>query len=90
MTGSPRALVTTRLATIAIRPLARTLAVTAALLALLSPELALADDDNRSFAGSVQLDYLAVPTEDIGRDQALDGATVELSLKLAIETGMQT
>ncbi len=46
---------------------------------------AAADDFERNFAGSVQLDYLAVPTEDVGREQALDGATVELSLKLAMD-----
>ncbi len=39
----------------------------------------------RNFAGSVQLDYLAVPTERLAREQALDGATVELSLKLAMD-----
>ncbi len=44
-----------------------------------------ADDSHRSFAGSVQLDYLAVPTDDVARQQALDGATVELSLKLTVE-----
>ncbi len=41
----------------------------------------------RNFAGSVQLNYMAVPTESIGRQQSLDGATVELSLKLAIDFG---
>ena len=41
----------------------------------------------RNFAGSVQLDYMSVPTEEIGRDDALDGATVELSLKLAMDFG---
>jgi hypothetical protein len=41
----------------------------------------------RNFAGSVQLDYMAVATNDLGREQALDGATVELSLKLAIDFG---
>jgi hypothetical protein len=41
----------------------------------------------RNFAGSVQLDYMAVPTESIARRQALDGATVELSLKLAMDYG---
>ncbi len=50
--------------------------------------IARADDSlERNFAGSVQLDYMAVPTEEIGRDQALDGATVELSLKLAMDFG---
>jgi hypothetical protein len=46
---------------------------------------ALAQDSERNFAGSVQLDYLAVPTEDVGRDLGIDGATVELSLKLAVD-----
>ncbi len=44
-------------------------------------------DDGRNFAGSVQLDYLAVPTERIARGLALDGATVELSLKLTQDFG---
>lgn len=47
--------------------------------------VASAQEVSRNFAGSVQLDYLAVPTEDVPRDQALDGATVELSLKLTID-----
>lgn len=46
---------------------------------------AAAQDSERNFAGSVQLDYLAVPTEDVGRDLGIDGATVELSLKLAVD-----
>jgi hypothetical protein len=41
----------------------------------------------RNFAGSVQLDYMAVPTEEIAREEALDGATVELSLKLVMDFG---
>lgn len=41
-----------------------------------------ADEMERIFVGSVQLDYLAVPTDSIARDQTLDGATVELSLKM--------
>jgi hypothetical protein len=55
----------------------------------ISVAIAHADDGGleRNFAGSVQLDYMAVPTEEIGRDQALDGATVELSLKLAMDFG---
>jgi hypothetical protein len=59
------------------------------LLVLAAVALAHADDGGleRNFAGSVQLDYMAVPTEEIGRDQALDGATVELSLKLAMDFG---
>ncbi len=46
-----------------------------------------APDLGRNFAGSVQLDYLAIPTERIGRDVALDGATAELSLKLVVDLG---
>ena len=53
--------------------------------ATLSAAAALADDNTRNFAGSVQLDYLGVPTERLARDQAFDGATVELSLKLAMD-----
>jgi hypothetical protein len=49
-----------------------------------------AEDDGqakRNFAGSVQLDYLAVPTEKLAGDTTFDGATVELSLKLAMDFG---
>ena len=46
---------------------------------------ATADEISRNFAGSIQLDYLAVPTEEIAREQALDGATAEVSLKLAVD-----
>jgi hypothetical protein len=45
--------------------------------------VALGDGVQRNFAGSIQLDYLSVPTQDVPRREALDGATVELSLKLA-------
>ena len=44
-----------------------------------------ADEISRNFAGSIQLDYLAVPTDPVAREQALDGATVEVSLKLAVD-----
>jgi hypothetical protein len=47
------------------------------------------DEPQRNFAGSVQLDYLAVPTEKVGRELSLDGATVELSLKLAMDFNHQ-
>ncbi|MDB4961426.1 MAG: hypothetical protein JWP01_1425 [Myxococcales bacterium] len=40
---------------------------------------------HRNFAGSIQLDYMAVPTETTGRKIALDGATAEVSLKLAMD-----
>jgi len=38
-----------------------------------------------NFAGSVQLDYLAVPTDDAPRDFVFDGFTTELSMKLAVD-----
>jgi len=44
-------------------------------------------DLERNFAGSVQLDYLAVVTETEARDRGYDASTVELSLKLAIDHG---
>jgi hypothetical protein len=39
----------------------------------------------RTFAGSIQLDYLGVPTEHPARELTLDGATIELSLKLSVD-----
>jgi hypothetical protein len=39
----------------------------------------------RNFAGSIQLDYMAVPSEKTGRQVGLDGATAEVSLKLAMD-----
>ncbi|HEY1556512.1 MAG TPA: hypothetical protein VGF94_16870 [Kofleriaceae bacterium] len=39
----------------------------------------------RNFAGSIQLDYMYIPTEKTGRDVALDGATAEASLKVAMD-----
>ncbi|HEY5925617.1 MAG TPA: hypothetical protein VIV11_28220 [Kofleriaceae bacterium] len=39
----------------------------------------------RNFAGSIQLDYMAIPSEKTGRQVALDGATAEVSLKLAMD-----
>jgi hypothetical protein len=42
-------------------------------------------DAGRNFAGSIQFDYLAVPTDNIARRQAADGATVEVSLKVAVD-----
>jgi hypothetical protein len=42
-------------------------------------------DRTRTFAGSLQLDYLAAPTETQPRTSTLDGGTVELSLKLAVD-----
>lgn len=40
---------------------------------------------HRNFAGSIQLDYMAITSEKTGRDIALDGATAEVSLKLAMD-----
>ena len=42
-------------------------------------------EPQRSLAGSLQLDYLAVPTETTPRAYTLDGATVELSLKMSVD-----
>jgi hypothetical protein len=39
----------------------------------------------RNFAGSIQLDYMAIPSETTGRQIALDGATAEVSLKIAMD-----
>lgn len=47
--------------------------------------LARAADVN--FAGSVQLDYLLVPTDDRARDFVFDGFTTELSLKISADVG---
>src|SRR5258705_6826851 len=47
-----------------------------------APEPAHPTDNHLTFAGSLQLDYLGVPTEHSPRAFTLDGATVELSLKL--------
>lgn len=40
-----------------------------------------------NFAGSVQLDYLLVPTDESARDFTFDGFTTELSLKLSADVG---
>jgi hypothetical protein len=72
---------------------ARTCALTAAaVLALaLAGRAARADEPRtRTFAGSIQLDYLAVPTEHPARGVTLDGATIELSLKLNVELSAST
>lgn len=39
----------------------------------------------RNFAGSAQLNYQYVPTEEVGRDITFDGFTTEMSLKLAMD-----
>ena len=48
---------------------------------------AFADTVERNFAGSIQLDYMAVPSESIGRSLALDSATVEVSMKVTQDFG---
>ena len=42
---------------------------------------------SRNFAGSVQLDYLALARRDVDPDTVFAGPTVELSLKLAMDLG---
>src|SRR5262249_16658940 len=58
--------------------------------ALAATAAAGADELQRNFAGSIQADYMAVPTEDVARKIAFDGATIELSMKLAIDFGPNT
>jgi hypothetical protein len=66
-----------------------------ALAAALSTRPAHADGDGkvedgkveRNFAGSIQLDYMAVPSDSVGRKIALDAATVEVSLKVTQDFG---
>ena len=48
-----------------------------------------AQEVHRNFAGSIQLDYLYVPDEDDINDHSFDSATVELSLKLAVDFSEQ-
>ena len=44
-----------------------------------------AQDIERNFVGSLQLDYLGVLSESVGREQGFDGGTAEVSLKLAVD-----
>lgn len=59
------------------------------LIVVIACAIATADDagPKRNFAGSVQLDYLAVSNRAETVDQGLAGATLELSLKLAMDLG---
>jgi hypothetical protein len=59
----------------------------ALLLALLvaSPAVSFAQDVERNFAGSAQLDYLAVPSTLRARGFTFDGFTTELAVKLAVD-----
>jgi len=64
----------------------RSLLLLTAIVLAIGAQVALAEGPRqRTIAGSMQLDYLAVPTDPRARDQVLDGATVELSLKLAAD-----
>jgi hypothetical protein len=54
---------------------------------LAAPGIAGADTLERNFAGSIQLDYMAVPSESIGRKISLDAATVEVSMKVTQDFG---
>lgn len=53
--------------------------------ALLTPASAAAFEVERNFAGSAQLDYLAVTTTPNARTFAFDGFTTELAMKLAVD-----
>jgi hypothetical protein len=61
------------------------LAIALLLVGLGAAGTARAEDVARNFAGSIQLDQLVVPTTKVARQQALDGATVEVSLKMALD-----
>ncbi len=54
-----------------------------ALLALYWPKPAHSQEHN--FAGSIQTNYLYVPTDDAAHEQTLDGFTNELSMKVAVD-----
>ena len=56
-----------------------------ALVACLAGREVGAQEIQRNFVGSVQLDYLSIPTEPVAADTALDGATAELSLKVGVD-----
>lgn len=45
------------------------------------------EHSSRTFAGSLQLDYLAVPTDRDARSKVFDGTTAEVSLKVTQELG---
>ena len=61
------------------------LAVMAGALALVLFAAGLAAGGQWRWAGSTQLDYLAVPTNDLPRSTTFDGFTTELSLKAAVD-----
>jgi len=63
---------------------------TAVSIAIVAAGIVSGDELQRNFAGSIQVDYMAVPTEDVARKIAFDGATLELSMKLAIDFGPNT
>ncbi|MEM1023052.1 MAG: hypothetical protein AAGD10_09780 [Myxococcota bacterium] len=72
-----------------MRALIAVLLILAVVLAYAEPS-ATAFEIERNFAGSIQLDYLAIPSNERGRDIALDGFTTELALKLAVDFGERT
>jgi hypothetical protein len=60
-------------------------------IAVEEPALPSRPEMERNFAGSIQLDYMWIPTREsegeTGRDVALDGATAEVSLKVTTDFG---
>ncbi|MEZ4363594.1 MAG: hypothetical protein R3B48_25685 [Kofleriaceae bacterium] len=48
-----------------------------------------AEDGERNFAGSIQLDYLAIPTAKDPRQLTLDAATFEASMKVSMDFSSQ-
>lgn len=57
----------------------------ALLLVFAAPAVAQAQEIERNFAGSAQLDYLAVPSTIRARGLTFDGFTTELAVKLAVD-----
>src|SRR5450432_1448353 len=52
---------------------------------VVSTAAAASAEPHRTIAGSVQLDYLEVPTDSSIRNSTFDGMTVELSLKMSVD-----
>lgn len=63
----------------------RCLTVAIAVIAVSSAAAIASAEPHRTIAGSLQLDYLAVPTSSHARATTLDGMTAELSLKMSID-----
>jgi hypothetical protein len=79
------------LVAVGVAPVVAAAVVAALVAAGLAPIRPAHADDKlaRNFAGSIQLDYMAIPTESVGRKLGLDAATAEVSLKVTQDFGDQ-